>query len=906
LREQIKVAFASGTEELNARLTERMEALFPELPLYVVSEFPPPRGAWVQYHPRRGFAENYARCRAGFKGKRVRLSGALLVPQMPYRRMRLIALLASPLGFVAFNENLDSFMLRPRDLSNIVRHLLWRCRNLARYQLNPGGPAYTFLWRLARPAEWKIPLAHAWARAAGAWAFARRLGGERARPLTASSFPAGVSVVIPSRNGRHLLEAQLPSLLRELEGLTAEIIVVDNGSDDSTGTFLAVHGVMVESSAQPLSFAAAVNRGIARARYSRVLLLNNDMQLEPDFFGPLLAAFSQVPDLFCATAQILFPAGVRREETGKAVMRQEKPADFPVRCLEPLPGEDLSYVLYGSGGCSLYDSGKLRALGGVHELFAPAYVEDLDLGYRAWQRGWPTVFVSGARVVHRHRATTSRYYTQDQLDAVLEVNYLRFLATAVANARVFRTLWDQAIRRLHIRARLGHGAAVSGLIRAGNIAAAADAPPQGDYPEDRFLALGCGDVAVFPGELPRRNRPMVLVVSPWPPYPLAHGGAVRMYNLMRRAARDFDQVLVAFHPSLAAPPRELLEICNEVVFVQRTGTHSLPPSERPDEVEQHSSAAFRAALELTVRKWRPDIAQLELTHMAQYAEACAPARTVLVEHDITLDLYEQLARETGGWDTRRQLERWRRFETQAWRNVDAVVTMSAKDAASIRGARVVVIPNGVDLERFQPALPEPDPRRMLFIGSFAHLPNLMALEFFLREVWPRIENLAPALHVIAGARREFFLDHYRSQARLPELPPAVELEGFVADVRPAYARAAIVIAPLVASAGTNIKILEAMAMGKAIVSTPAGINGLDLRSGHDLLVTATAEGMARAIRDLFADSTLRRRLERTARRTAERDWGWDRIAERQRALYESIGGIPLPAASRRRLAAPPG
>ena len=78
----------------------------------------------------------------------------------------------------------------------------------------------------------------------------------------------------------------------------------------------------------------------------------------------IVRAFRAVPGLFCATAQILFPAGVRREETGKAVMAQEDPDDFPIRCDEPLAGEDGSYALYGSGGASLYDGAKLRALGG--------------------------------------------------------------------------------------------------------------------------------------------------------------------------------------------------------------------------------------------------------------------------------------------------------------------------------------------------------------------------------------------------------------------------------------------------------------------------------------------------------------------------------------------------------------
>jgi glycosyltransferase involved in cell wall biosynthesis len=113
------------------------------------------------------------------------------------------------------------------------------------------------------------------------------------------------------------------------------------------------------------------------------------------------------------------------------------------------------------------------------------------------------------------------------------------------------------------------------------------------------------------------------------------------------------------------------------------------------------------------------------------------------------------------------------------------------------------------------------------------------------------------------------------------------VEGFVADVRPAYERAAIVIAPLMASAGTNIKILEAMAMGKAIVSTPAGINGLDLDSA-DVVVAESAEGMAAAIRELIGNPPARRALEQRARKTAERRFDWDAIALRQKKLWRDI------------------
>jgi len=271
--------------------------------------------------------------------------------------------------------------------------------------------------------------------------------------------------------------------------------VVDNGSEDGTAEWLARRYPDVRTivSAAPLSFAAAVNRGIAAARYSHVCLLNNDMQAAPGFFDALWRAFDEVPDLFCATAQIHFPPGVRREETGKAAIAQSGPDDFPVRCDEPLPGEDGTWVLYGSGGCSLYDREKLGALGNLDEAYTPAYVEDMDIGWRAWQQGWPTVYVAGAEVEHRHRATTSRYYTQAELDRVLEVNYLRFLVRAVDSGPLFRRWWREALDRYR---RTGRGPsereAAALVFEGGRLT-------EVRYPEETFLALTDGRLSVFPG-----------------------------------------------------------------------------------------------------------------------------------------------------------------------------------------------------------------------------------------------------------------------------------------------------------------------------------------------------------------------------------------------------------------------
>jgi GT2 family glycosyltransferase/glycosyltransferase involved in cell wall biosynthesis len=894
-KETVKVLFASGAEELIPAAIAHMQALYPELPLDVVSEFPVSDGRWIPFPVARGFWENLARCRAAFRSKRIRLSAVMLQPKLPYWKMRLIAFALSPWNFLAFNENMGHFMLRPRSAGTILRHLAWRLRNFVVWQSSPGGPLYTFAWRLLHPAAFRRPWLVLVASVAG------RLVGVRKRfartvPLAVASAPQrdGISVVIPSRSGKDLLARVLPEVMRQLVETGGEAIVVDNGSDDRTAVYLKEHWpkVSIEHSEVPLSFARAVNLGIRQAQCAHVCLLNNDMEIDPGFFRALLDAFERTPGLFCATAQIFFPEGVRREETGKAVMPPRSPKEataFPVRCEVPIPGEDLTYVLYGSGGCSLYDTPKLRALGGLDEFYEPAYVEDLDLGVRGWQQAWPSVFVAGARVLHRHRATTSRYYSAEELERVLERNYLRFLTRTVTEPATFLLLWRNAVERL---SALGadqppYQAAMPALREAGSALSWLTKRPAAVVSDAEIFALGSGAVSVCPGHSPR-GKPVVIVASPFVPYPLAHGGAVRMYNLMRRASADFDQVLVAFVESEQAAPPELREICAEVVLVRRSGSHALPSTPRPDIVEEFDSPAFRAALRQSVRKWKPALVQLELTHMAQYAADCGPARTILVEHDITLDLYQQLLEQGEDWELRRQFRRWSQFETAAWTRVDRVVTMSEKDRKTAQSARAVCLPNGVDLQRFHPSSIEPEPRRILFIGSFAHLPNVLAVDFFLREAWPALEAAGAALHIIAGRQHQYYLDYYRDKVRVELQRPGIEVEDFVADVRAAYDRAEVVIAPLVASAGTNIKIMEAMAMGKAVVSTPAGINGLDLDDA--VMVAKTGAEMAAAIRALIDDPPSRRALEKRAREKVERDYDWDAIAASQKRLYEELVG----------------
>jgi glycosyltransferase involved in cell wall biosynthesis/GT2 family glycosyltransferase len=879
----IKLAFASCSQDLIDQFVEEVAKVGdPSLPVYLVAEFAPTVPChWIPWHPFEDIETNRQRILWHIGSlSRIRFNMILLQPKQPYWDMRFLGLRLCPTRTYFFNENYGHFPFHPRGIPAILRHATWRTKNFIRYQTTPGGKLYTILWRMGHPLAWERPLLYR---------LARRRKPLETKPLRSEPIPTltpGITVVIPSRQGYDLLKTLLPQIQ---PGLVQKVIIVDNGSDDPTAS-LQSDFVKVLTSDHALSFAAAVNMGIRASRTTHTCLLNNDMVLEPGFFEALHNAFRRTPDLFCATAQIFMPEGKRREETGKANYKPTGLRDFPLRCDTPVEGENDSPVFYGSGGCSLYDTAKLLTIGCFKEAFRPAYVEDLDTGWRGWQQGWPTVFVADAKVIHHHRSTTARFFAASSIELAIEQNLLRWIQSSVATPTVFNDLWQRAVNRINLLAAVPEPAPIA--MFALRFAAFDkpyfnwDRPAPPKINEHEILALGSGDLACFPGQA-NPEKPRILIATCYMPFPLSHGGAVRMYNLMREAAKDYSLVLLSFVDEFQTPAPELKELCVEILQVKREGTHYRRSTPTPKVVDDFSSPTFEATIRWVHRKWQPQIAQLEFTQMAQYAKACHPAKTILVEHDITLDLYAQLLKDKDDFDLRLELDKWNQFERQAWRDIDATVVMSDKDSATITGAkRVAVLENGVDLERFQPTSTPPEPRRLLFIGSLAHLPNLMALAWFLNEVWPQLKNTR--LHIIAGRNPQYYVDFYKDRVSINLNQPNIELEAFVSDVRPAYEKAEVVIAPLLASAGTNIKIMEAMACGKAIVSTPGGVNGLTLEPNKDFLLAQDPTDFARAIHSLQSNPTLRQQLEQQARQTVEAKYSWTAIGEKQRALYQLL------------------
>ena len=391
---------------------------------------------------------------------------------------------------------------------------------------------------------------------------------------------------------------------------------------------------------------------------------------------------------------------------------------------------------------------------------------------------------------------------------------------------------------------------------------------------------------IFEGRPLREGKPRVAVLTPYFPFPLSHGGAVRIFNLLREGARDFDIFLFSFAEKPASVEHTpVLDYCSKVVaFPNPRYREPRWASIDPPEVNEFRSPYVRSVIEEIRQRYAVRVMQVEYTQMASYGGE------ILVEHDVTFDLHQQVlgdARKTSTgqelirarWD----LARWKRFETKAVESYPRVVVMSEKDATLLGSApNVRIIPNGVDVRRFHVS-PEIPGRQILFVGSFRHFPNVVAYRWFIECVWPRLKQRLPDARfvTIAGPNP----DLYYQPATFDE---RVELHGFISDVRPFYTSANVVVVPTQISAGTNLKVLESLACERAIVSTPSGCAGLGLEHGKNILIASDPVSFSKAVEELLIDQNLRHAVAREGRSFVEQRYDWHRIGRLQARLWQEM------------------
>jgi polysaccharide biosynthesis protein PslH len=241
---------------------------------------------------------------------------------------------------------------------------------------------------------------------------------------------------------------------------------------------------------------------------------------------------------------------------------------------------------------------------------------------------------------------------------------------------------------------------------------------------------------------------------------------------------------------------------------------------------------------------------------------------------------------------RRQYARWQAFSTfreecRCGRQVDLLLANSERDREMFEGKfgveEVEVIPNGVDIGEFSPSRTMGEPGTILFTGLMSYYPNQQAMRWFLDKVFPLIlETIPSAKLIVAGARPP---DWLMTRSNVP-----LEVTGPVPDMRPYFERARVVIAPLMIGGGTRVKILEAQAMARPVVSTSLGAEGLDVRDGQSILLADDAASFAAQVVRVLRDDEIALKLGAAGRADVVSTYDWNRIGERlEEVLRRRLG-----------------
>lgn len=392
----------------------------------------------------------------------------------------------------------------------------------------------------------------------------------------------------------------------------------------------------------------------------------------------------------------------------------------------------------------------------------------------------------------------------------------------------------------------------------------------------------------------------ILFLSPTVPFPLTDGGRIRVFNLLKQIAQKSDVTLLALEtqPTDAEGVAQLQQLGIQVHLVPNAPT--LPRlsfrtlanaffKRQPITVARYDLPAYRQKFKDLIATDTFDLVHYEMFHTAQFrTETDLPS--VLSQQNVDSAIWQRLCDETTNpfykfayWTQQLAFQRYERVLSPQF---DAVTCTSDIDAAVFQRHCtedvIEIIPNGVDVAHYQPDFSAEAPAHLIYIGSMDWYPNEDAVAFFADEVLPQIHAEVPEV--------KFSIVGGNPSARVQKLAEreGVVVTGRVPEIKPYFAEATVFVVPLRIGSGTRLKILEALAMGKAIVSTSVGAEGLDLKDGEEIFIADEPKVFAEAVTRLLKDPSLRRRIGENGRARVEQDYDWRSISEKLHQRYTKI------------------
>ena len=742
-------------------------------------------------------------------------------------------------------------------------------------------------------------------------------------PGSGSSYRPPASIVIPNWNGSDLLRKYLPSVIAACDlALGDEIIVVDNASEDGSAALVAASFPQVRL--LPLDanrgFGGGSNAGIDAAHNDHVVLLNSDMRVEPGFLAPLLAPFED-PMVFAVAAQILFSdPGKRREESGLTYARWhagEIALGHNLNC----DGTGALPCFYPGGGSSAFHRPKLQAVKSFDHLFRPFYLEDTDLGWEAWKRGWKVLYQPASVVYHEHRGTIGKRFSVDYVNRIIQKNRVLFhwkhlehpgrLAAHALRLAVdcIVSLFDrsQATRctgRAALRALAQLPEATIRRWNSTRAAVVSDSEAllrhRPDVYHDRFAHIYRPDA-----------RLQVLFLSPYPIYPPHHGGAVLMSQTLEQLSRLCDVHLVVLLE--AGEEREAHEsLRSKFASMHLMVRPPAPASNRfgllPHAVREFANHELQEALERIIFEKAIDVVQVEYTNMAQYARSYKSVLTALFEHDVYFQsIARRLTAPGAAFQPAELVEYLRaiRYELNAISSVDYVQVCTSENAAYLKGFAPWLgehidpaLRAGIDTVSNAYNESGRDGDTLLFVGNFRHKPNQEGLHWLLENVMPGVLQARPSTRLRVVGPNSHLLT-------LPSvLPDWLDLRGAVDDVRPHLQHCAVFVCPVLTGSGVRVKLLEAFSTGIPVIATRIGAEGLAEGETAVCRVADRPQDFIAATAALLEDPEEGRRLARAARRMVESEWDVEENTRRLVGRYHELLQNKQGASGRSRTSAP--
>lgn len=392
----------------------------------------------------------------------------------------------------------------------------------------------------------------------------------------------------------------------------------------------------------------------------------------------------------------------------------------------------------------------------------------------------------------------------------------------------------------------------------------------------------------------------ILFLSPTVPYPLTDGGRIRVFNLLKQIALNNDVSILALETQ-DTDKENITKIQELGVNVHLVENDTTPPSvsistilsslfnKQPITVNRYNISAYQHKFRELLDTHTYDVVHYEMLHTAQF-HVQSDLPSILSLQNVDSAIWGRLKQETMNpfykfayWT---QFRAFKRYERKLSPLFDVVTCTSDIDADKFlqycSENRVEIIPNGVDVAHFSPETISQDLAHLIYIGSMDWFPNEDAVTYFAEEILPLIQKSVPDVKfTIVGGNPSKQVQQLANEE-------GIEVTGRVPEIKPYFAEATIFIVPLRIGSGTRLKILEALAMGKAVVSTTVGAEGLSFQNREEIIIADEPAVFAEEVIRLLTIPALRKDIGQNGRKRVEQDYDWRNIGEKLVRIYESV------------------